>query len=650
MNPEQEFWPQQAPLMPEAPRAFDIGEVLNPTAPAPLEETSGWKENIFKSTNLIVNVRDNEMSKEDALSLYPELSQDYIDDLYANIKDWADADQLIVAYPELTTKQEESPLPDLVTKNEVQEINKPSDDSFVNPIIWVTWDLIKSSPNLLESFWEWIDNLIWGAIASTPEIVWNTAWAVTDLIWGGLGLMWFPKGDELLKSLWTQFKEDWIKDKESIQRFLDVNDESKMAKIWEVWANIAAIMTPTPAWKGKVVLSVKELALKWKTLLEGIKAGKTTATLLQLWTRWAVLWAKAEAITEWELTAEWITEWAVLEVGFAWVGKLAKTIVPKKTIDWMREKIKERLSGLIKIPTGKTSATAITKEIDGWADAIAIIKQRNPTFKIEDSKNALKETLEEVWTSKEAIFKEYDSILRSNNVNVWRKELTEEVLKIADNVDFQTLSRNTAKVNWTETAAFDILERKLKGADLDRSVLELYDDTKLLQKNLKWLFNQTSSKDALESVVDLHVLKAYNNIIWKKIWELKWTEFTKLKSEYGALKGFEESIGRKYKTLLNKSSSGLHNYADAFLDSELVTSALRLDAVGFGKAGLTKLFRNEFTKLGDPNQILSKVFKWFDDIAELEANPLKAQLKEKFKQFSKDVIKTATVKEFIDNE
>tara|TARA_B110000908_G_C10157318_1_gene404264 strand:- start:846 stop:1094 length:249 start_codon:yes stop_codon:yes gene_type:complete len=82
-----------------------------------------------------------------------------------------------------------------------------------------------------------------------------------------------------------------------------------------------------------------------------------------------------------------------------------------------------------------------------------------------------------------------------------------------------------------------------------------------------------------------------------------------LKSEYGALKGFEESIGRKYKTLLNKSSSGLHNYADAFLDSELVTSALRLDAVGFGKAGLTKLFRNEFTKLGDPNQILSKVFK-----------------------------------------
>lgn len=549
---------------------------------------------------------------------------------------------------EKVPKEEKVTKPEFMTQEEINKEDVGEDISFWEKIQEGVTSVAGKVPEVFNAFWEGISNLIWGAISSTPKLLGNTAWAIVDLNTSLLSI--FPNSPEkreeaemLSNSLSQFFKDEWIDNQDSLQEFLNTAPDSKMAKIWEVWAEMAAIMSPTPAWKTGLVL-------KGKKLLEGIKWGKAASALLSIWAEWAVIWAKAEALWEGELTREWLEEWALANLAFAWAWAVVKKVIPQKTIDVITEKSKELMAKLVKIPTGKTTATAIAWEIDSWMDAIKILKQRNPSFKIEDTKTALKETLEEVGNTKQSIFNQYDEILTKNNVAVKWTELSDEVLKIADNKEFQTLVRNTAKNKGEESLAFEILERKLKNANADRSVLELYDDTKHLQTKLKGLFNQTSSKDALESIVDLQVLKGYNNIIGKKIWGLKGEEFSALKKDYWTLKSFEDSIGKKYKSFITKSDSWLHNYADAFLDSELVMSALKLDVVWFGKAALTKKLRTEFTKGWNPNEILTKVFKWFDDIAEIEANPLSSQLKEKFKEFWLNAIKAWAVRESINNE
>jgi hypothetical protein len=95
--------------------------------------------------------------------------------------------------------------------------------------------------------------------------------------------------------------------------------------------------------------------------------------------------------------------------------------------------------------------------------------------------------------------------------NKFKEALTGE--KIKNLTPKKELIKSTTVTN----KAKKILENKIADAATNRTLPQLYEDTIILNKKLSGLFNQTNADNALESLIDLQVLKAYNKIIDKKL-------------------------------------------------------------------------------------------------------------------------------------
>lgn len=504
-----------------------------------------------------------------------------------------------------------------------------NDKSFIRGLWWVATSWAKFLWDSAEYAKEGIFNFLWGSLSKAPELVGNTASSIV-WIWKKsfeISPPWMllstlrpddkDKIDEALWKLQEQFIEDWIETKQDLQKFFNTKDDSKMAKFWETATELWAIISPTPVGKWNLVL-------KWKKFLEGVKWGKIVKGIIE----GATAGVKTEAIAEWEITSEWIEEGAFLWGAFSTFWATVNKIIPPKTRKNLEEKIIKNISPLLKVSKNKNLSTEQKKAVS----AINTIKERNPTFKINNWDNALKETYEEIVKTKTSIFKEYDEILKKNNVKISWVELKKEIENIFDDDKFKTLLRNSFKTDEWKNTAFDILLKKVNNASSNRTLWELYEDTKFLNNQLSGLFNKTSSKDALESLINLEVLKKYNKVIAKTIWDLDNKKFTGLKSQYSSLKTFEDQISSNLKKYETKLKSQLHTYADAYLDSSLVTSLLSWNITWAGQAALTRTLRDKFTKNANPNTLIQNVFKAYDDISSLSKNPTKAKLMEKFEE------------------
>ena len=138
MNPEQEFWPQQAPLIPEAPRTFDIGDVLNnPWAvqKKPALYNPPWTENYTKQElDVARQIKEQWGWREDFLKEIEAIRNE--------------------EYP--TEAKEDAGLPDLATK---EEINKEASTlrnlwagaaTGLIETVWLAWSALE--------FWERVDS------------------------------------------------------------------------------------------------------------------------------------------------------------------------------------------------------------------------------------------------------------------------------------------------------------------------------------------------------------------------------------------------------------------------------------------------------------------------------------------------------------
>lgn len=216
-------------------------------------------------------------------------------------------------------------VPDWVPKvKQPSNIDKPNEPRDDNSFLEWSWEKLLSfwrgAWDAINYVGNWIFNFLWGWISQVPEVIWNTAagalWlarGVSDTIWPWK-LVWYiapeTKGklDWALEKLEQQFINDWVNTKEKLQEFFNTAPDSKLAELWETATELWAIIAPTPLGKWKIVTKWQNLVNKGKKFLEGIKWGRIWKGIIE----WVATWLKAEIVTEWEATSEWIEEGAIL--------------------------------------------------------------------------------------------------------------------------------------------------------------------------------------------------------------------------------------------------------------------------------------------------------------------------------------------------
>ena len=200
-----------------------------------------------------------------------------------------------------------------------EEVTEDS-DSWILETIW-GW---------LTSFKEWTEDTIGWGIANVPNIIWNTLWFLADVV--------TPKQFEWLGDV---LREWGIKDQKQLQDMLWVDPDTLATAAWEIGTDIGTLLIP---W-GQANLTTKFplAAEKIATLSTAInnlwnKAPKIFNTLKSAVT-WAKEFGKFEAITEWEVTKEWLATWAIANplIGstIRWVWFVSKKLAEKLQLAWL---------------------------------------------------------------------------------------------------------------------------------------------------------------------------------------------------------------------------------------------------------------------------------------------------------------------------
>ena len=495
MNPEQES------LLPEAPRAFDIWETLRGASP----EVKSFDNQIL--SDFMFDVNDG-MEREEALSLYPEFSEDYIDDLIFDTQDWADENELLNLYPEIWGKKEKEEetdsIPEYITKEEANESTIFEKLRKVN-------DFIDTPARLFT------EGAIWLA-KNTKDSVVGIAQANADLG----------------QNLWDSLAE-WITWKELIDPTTDTTISENFLDIWagslNVWLTVG---------------------FPWTSLL------MSTASETEAWK--AVLLPIAEAIT---------SGWSIINK-FPWLSNYRDSLPEDRREDFDAFVWQASTLGLIKAwSAGKTalinryktnSASAVTKTVRGTPKEFelgiaqgaekGIVRALKDSGKKPSTYTELKTVVKEQLWKFEKKLNETISWIDKKNVELWNKtfwgkhpsvkwaiEQLKEVYKNGKSVENKQILKDVMLLEKAFEAWTVTVENIQKLKRIHTSANKLFNDSWVskgtldakdlwnIRKDLKVLIEEnwkiTGSKNIEKINWEYWEVLNANQIVWKRVNQAK---------------------------------------------------------------------------------------------------------------------------------
>lgn len=212
---------------------------------------------------------------------------------------------------------------------ELQAQQPQTEQNIQNPNVWTSAD----NP---------LFNFVGGVVSGVPKVAWETASFFSNLgaytPWAVLSAAvrapfveetyWQLR--EQQKQWWEVFSKAWQTGKEFVKKYGAYNPNSTWAKVGEAVTDIGSAFVWPNKWK-----IVKE----WAWLI-----GKYGAKALNLGQEGAIMWAKYDVATKWEITPEWAGIWAwanILFGGWLWIVK--------KWYEWVTKRLPASLTlgGLI---------------------------------------------------------------------------------------------------------------------------------------------------------------------------------------------------------------------------------------------------------------------------------------------------------------
>lgn len=381
--------------------------------------------------------------------------------------DYKDIDNTVLWQKMLEKYPDYNNIVDLSLSDQVSTQTKPT--SVLSKIwTWLKW--VK----------EWTENIIWWAIWQAPKIAWEV---------GGF-LIWKPIDFALSKfwvnvpSLEAEFKKQGITNKKQLQDIIWVDEKAFTTQLWEYWAEVGTLFTPT--WWAKVWAKITEKApalVKWLKNLS-IKAPWIYNTL-KAWLVWAKEWAKVWVVSSWDVTTNDLVLWAGLWVWLQAWGKLL-------------QKWKETLTKVL-------------------PENLVVSWLVNPS----DLKNVSERISKLTW--KELDVTDTSKWLLKNLEKWWNKEnLRTQIQKVIENKKTQA---NNLLVNDTTKYSNDVT------SSLKQALQEKLSNFWRFNKSWEFIasaWNQKSANEILELLnkkwLTLLDINKWRGIIWQNIFTKQWTQ------------------------------------------------------------------------------------------------------------------------------
>lgn len=173
------------------------------------------------------------------------------------------------------------------------------------------------------ALWVWVD-FLWWITSEVPKVIWETAsWmsrmgnklptnTIPTAIRAGFSdkTYWELRAEQDEQS--NFFQREWAKSKQDIQNMGFFDPNSTSTKVWEGLVDIWS----TLIWPNKA-----KVLKEWTGL-----ATKYIPKAINLAQEGAVMWAKYDIATKWEITPEWVGYWAGGNLVFgAWLNLIGKT-------------------------------------------------------------------------------------------------------------------------------------------------------------------------------------------------------------------------------------------------------------------------------------------------------------------------------------
>jgi hypothetical protein len=433
-----------------------------------------------------------------------------------------------------------------------------------------------------ETIWEKVidvvrpsDVKIW-ALSTWFEVVWNLLWFWADLL--------TPKESEWL---WDELKSIWLETKEAIQQEFTKNPEWLETKLWWTLAKYWLAFTPTPAWKAPLIS-------KWMELIWNIPK---VWNILKSAVTWAWQVAQFEAVTEWEVTKEWLTVWAVVNPFIWWIAKIVWAWSP---VDMLR-----KITWLKPSQLKNLGAWNVKKDAEIVLDSIKATWDK-PTTRLELFE-VLNKRQQDIYTKNinPILAKAWDS---------WTVQLTwitDDILnKIDPKVAWQRTWAWIGQTKETEEA-FEGLVNYWKNRETQKLTFQEIEDlkrvvaTELREWAPKWL-----NKSFLTEI---------NTRLWNQLEELLWKvwEWVKgFKREYAAISNIKEPL---YAKVAQEIRDSWNDIVSQFWFFSALWQAARWEITAASK---TALVVKIIEKMRDPNTLLNKMIKqiywrWDIDIQNL---------------------------------
>ena len=426
----------------------------------------------------------------------------------------------------------------------------------------------------------WLENFLWWAIANIPSIVWNIAWFWSDVVGdvaqklGDLpklfGFEWANITDEQKTALWDFFRDKWVQDEKGLRDFLGTDDTATMTQAGSFISDMAALVF-SPSKK----TSVQTILTKYPKLSAWAKNNPLKFKGLENVVTWSKFWAKAGAVSKWEVTPWDIALWAWFSVGLppalfvlkkwvqwtwgivdsliklvwfrtAWIeGSLIKAVesnpnLANKLLKW--EITDKQLSIELKklLPDKNFTWTELNKIKHMYDDVFNIIKNKwaqseDDIIKLANTKLKELSSARSEWWSAVWAFRTKDIITNS-------KGITQTTSNTAKRL-------NLTKVDWKYTWADpEIIKAKEAVDDIYNSIIK--NPNKVTQDELIRFHQAVKNKGSFEqeSSVFNNAIKNFSDDISKFTDDAIWAEYVAaketLKQTFSAIDDFSNLVNK----------------------------------------------------------------------------------------------------------
>ena len=221
----------------------------------------------------------------------------------------------------------------------------------------------------------------------------------------------------------------------------------------------------------------------------------------------------------------------------------------------------------------------------------------------------LSEFSDAISQTKKKIYSEYDVLAKNageNGALVSTEWIINELKQLENN---RTLRLANPEID-------GIISNMKKGLEeIDNlTVEEAQTFSQHLNQNLKAFYKNWNANDigrsTVEALVNKNLKKAIDESIENALGQGE--QYSHLKKQYGQLRNIEEEVAKRALVDQRKNTKNLFDLTDIYSANQVIDSLANLNPIGLVKWGATRLIKNWYKKLNDPNVQIKKLSENID--------------------------------------